>query len=419
MIAQATAAPLPAYEFPARQQGLFVDLDRERFATLRAEAEELLRAEAGRDIDVHIDLSILAVTVGLRTTVSGASSYMQAISWESLGIEVPPGSRLDRGSPALSTLPSEYRRDLTAAVKAVRNAITPAYRFSWLAQWRFVPHAAVAPVLKRYRASAERLEEAKARILDDYEQITATMRAQYTDELAARHAMLARARLAPGANRDAWVAEQLAVLMMAVPRPEAVEAVRPGITKLNQRLASEALREYQASVEQRLEINRLEMARRVVTIQTEEEMARLAREREMQLEIEREMRASAHAHVQEIVEPLREAKAQIAAMVVERIDAAADALRRDGALSASASGSINAMVETFALLDLSGGTDDLAARIERIKNLKESYVAAAPAHKGALAGSLANLMGETRAVAYEAVRAVKSDLTDRLAAVDL
>ena len=406
-------------DIPTLQQGLFADLDRDRFTALRAEAEELLRAESGRDTDVHIDLSILAVTVGLRAAVSGAKSYMQAISWESLGIEVPPGSKLDRGSPALSTLPAEHRRELTAAVKAVREAITPAYRFSWLDQWRFVPHAAIAPVLRRYRSAVERLEEAKATVLDNYEQIAATMRAQYTDDLAARHVMLARAGLAPDAGRDEWVAEQLAVLMMAVPRPEEVEAVCPGITKLNQRLASEALREYHASVEERLEIDRLEVARRVTAAQTREEMERIARERETQLEIEREMRASAHAHVQDIVEPLREAKAQIAAMVVERIDAAAAALSRDGALSASASGSINAMVDTFALLDLSGGTDDLAERIERIKSLKTSYIEAAPTHKTALASSLSNLMNETRAVAYQSVRAVKSDLADRLAAVDL
>ena len=207
--------------------------------------------------------------------------------------------------------------------------------------------------------------------------------------------------------------------MMAVPRPEAIAAVRAGITKLNQRLAGEALREYQASVEQRLEIDRLEMARRVAEAETAEELARLERERALRRELEQEMRASAEAELRDIIEPLKDARAQIAAMVVERSDAVVASLRREGALSAAASGSINAMVETFKLLDLSEGADDLAERIARIASVKDAYVEAAPTNKGALAGALADLIDETRTVAYQAVRAVTRDLDDRLGALDL
>lgn len=237
-------------------------------------------------------------------------------------------------------------------------------------------------------------------------------------ELEARYTTLAHAGLAPQ-GREAWVAQQLAVLMTSVPRPEAIAALRAGITQLNQRLATEALREYQASVEQRLEIDRLEMARRVAEAETSEELARLERERALRRELEQEMRASAEAELRDIIEPLKDARAQIAAMVVERSDAVVASLRREGVLSAAASGSINAMIETFRLLDLSDGSDDLAGRIARIASVKDAYAEAAPATKGALAGALADLMDETRTVAYQAVRAVARDLDDRLGALDL
>jgi hypothetical protein len=331
---------------------------------------------------------------------SGFGMLNRRLDWQMLGITLPQGTDVAFHPPRCSVLPNRYRRPLLAPAAQAHAALRKySYQFRLTEtlfqtpEFRWVPWRAWPAFEAAFNVAAAHLDEAKAKVLADYEAIRQEVLATFTrlghdsaQRLLATGLVVApdfQERLARGVL-DALPGEeelggklrlryQVGVIllgseMLQEQRRAAQERQRLEQVETLRHREQEARRAEQAVVQQRLWGEQESVRLRLVAERTELEREAEVKERLRQLKLE-----AAREKLHDALSPLQEGAAQLRSQVYESATAIHAALSRHEFLPGATAKKARNLAHWFRLMNFSSD-----AELERLVGALERLAARPP-----------------------------------------
>ncbi len=342
------------------------------------------------------DLSALEEEgVFINVDATGFGILNRRLDWQALGVELPENTDVAFTPPRCGLLPNRFRRPLLTPVSQAHTALRKySYHFRLTETlfespvYRWVPWRAFTEFESAFNKACDNLNEARRKVLDQYDQIRqeviATFR-QVTADSAQR--LEATGAIVP----EDFENRVINSVLNAFPSEDELRS------KLSLRfqvgvilLGSEMLREQRLAAEERCRIEQVESERRIDQLRlnatehaiqqqiwTDQESARLRlaaeeedrkREAEVKERIRRMKFDAAREKLQETLSPLQEGAAQLRAQIYESAMAMREALEKHDFLPGATAKKARNMTRWFRLMNFQSDAelDQLLNDLERL-----------------------------------------------------
>ncbi len=122
----------------------------------------------------------------LNIDATGFSVLSRQLDWQSLGIELPKEQTVHLSPPRTGLLPDDYRKPLQRAASQAHGALDRySFRFTLCetvlgsSEYRWIPFTAFEAFEKEFAAALENLARAKAKVVENYDEILETLRGTF------------------------------------------------------------------------------------------------------------------------------------------------------------------------------------------------------------------------------------------------
>ena len=382
--------PFTPAQFP--QEAVIVSNGDQRAAVAAAwtdrRAEEIER--------LPFDLSALEEEGAfINVDATGFGILDRRLDWQALGVELPENTDVAFTSPRCGLLPNRFRRPLLTPVSQAHTALHKySYHFRLTetlfetVAYRWVPWRAFIEFESAFNKACGNLNEARQKVLDQYDQIREEVLATFK-QVAADSAQ--RLEATGAVVPEDFQGRVINSVLSAFPTEDELRG------KLTLRfqvgvilLGSEMLREQRLAAEERRRVEHVESERRVEWLRAnateqaiqrqtwaEQESLRLRlsaeedehkREAEVKERIRQMKFDAAREKLQETLSPLQEGAAQLRAQIYESAVAMQEALEKHDFLPGATAKKARNLTRWFRLMNFQSDTelDQLLNNLERL-----------------------------------------------------
>ena len=285
---------------------------------------------------IPFDLSALETEgIFLNIDASGFGALTRQLDWKTLGVELPEHAAVHVSPPRAGLLPDIYRRKLMRGAAQAHNALNRyGFRFTlcetiWgTSEYKWIPWSAFEQFEQEYKKACETLANAKAEVLENYDDILPVMKESFTD-IAKDSAKRLEATLDAPFDSDEFVFTVVSGAYSMIPTREMIRdglsiTLKPKVIVLG----SEMIAEQNRSRELNLETERLDIESRAIRLEldtrTQIEQQKVTdfeqdqrREHEVKERIRQMKIEAAKDAANEAISPIKEGFDQITSKIFE------------------------------------------------------------------------------------------------------
>ena len=329
----------------------------------------------------------------LNVDCRGFSTLERQIEWKSLGIELPKENKVRLSPPRAALLPDAFRLKLLRAAGQAHQALNKySFRFTlcesvWgTSEYKWVPWSAFENFESEYERACQTLEEAKADVLEHYDQIVNSLRDGFA-ELAEASAKRLDATLQIPVDQADFITTVVEHALSMVPSREMVRdglsiSMKPKVIVLG----SEMLAEQQKSSRLLLENTQINAEQTSLRIARETEIrvqeltishtaAEQAKEREVKERIRQMKLEAAREAADQAISPIKEGLEHLTGKIYEAAREMTARLEESQFVPGSLAKRARQMCEWYSLMNFTGDSslDDLLDRLQKAASGEAKY----------------------------------------------
>jgi hypothetical protein len=312
----------------------------------------------------------------LNIDATGFSVLSRQLDWQSLGIELPKDKAVTLSPPRTGLLPDDYRKPLQRAASQAHNALDRySFRFALCetvlgsSEYRWIPYRAFEAFEKEFAAALSNLARAKAKVVENYDEILETLRETFR-QLATDSAdrLAATARDQPF-DREEFINGTVMRAMGMVPSPAAIRdgmriEMRPKVILLGSEMRAEQTKAARLQLE--TEQSRKAKTEIAIEMQAKKDIAEIKvktvfedekREQELKERIRQIKIEAVKREVEAGLSPLKEGLDQLNSTIYEAAKEMAERLNDSKFIAGGTAKKAREMYRWFKLMNFTGDTE--------------------------------------------------------------
>jgi hypothetical protein len=323
------------------------------------------------------DLSALEQAgIFLNIDATGFSVLSRQLDWQSLGIELPKEQAVSLSPPRTGLLPDDYRKPLQRAASQAHGALDRySFRFALCetvlgsSEYRWIPFTAFEAFEKEFAAALENLARAKAKVVENYDEILQTLRGTFRKLATDSADRLAATVKDQPFDRDEFINSTVVRAMDMVPSLAAIRdgmriEMRPKVILLGSEMRAEQVKS--AKLELETQITNKAQTEIAIEIQANKEVAEIKvktayedekRERELKERIRQIKIEAVKKEMEATVSPLKEGLDQLNSQIYEAAKEMAERLNDSKFVAGGTAKKAREMYRWFKLMNFTGDAE--------------------------------------------------------------